>query len=106
MVNIIIDGKKLQARDNVTILQAARENGFSIPTLCYLEGLNEIGACRLCLVEVKGQQRLVSSCNTKVTEGMDISTRSAKVRMARRLNVDLNLSQHNGTCPACARNGK
>ena len=50
MVNIIIDGKKLQVRDDVTILQAARENGFSIPTLCYLEGLNEIGACRLCLV--------------------------------------------------------
>ncbi len=66
MVNIIIDGKKLQVRDDVTILQAARENGFSIPTLCYLEGLNEIGACRLCLVEVKGQHRLVSSCNTKV----------------------------------------
>ena len=69
MVNIIIDGKKLQVRDDVTILQAARENGFSIPTLCYLEGLNEIGACRLCLVEVKGQHRLVSSCNTHQSAG-------------------------------------
>ena len=77
MVNITIDGKKLQVRDDVTILQAARENGFSIPTLCYLEGLNEIGACRLCLVEVKGQHRLVSSC----------------------------LSQHNCNCPSCPRNG-
>ena len=105
MVNIIIDGKKLQVRDDVTILQAARENGFSIPTLCYLEGLNEIGACRLCLVEVKGQHRLVSSCNTKVREGMEISTRSAKVRMARRLNVELILSQHNCNCPSCPRNG-
>ena len=103
MVNIIIDGKKLQVRDDVTILQAARENGFSIPTLCYLEGLNEIGACRLCLVEVKGQHRLVSSCNTKVREGMEISTRSAKVRMARRLNVELILSQHNCNCPSCPR---
>ena len=105
MVNIIIDGKNLQVRDDVTILQAARENGFSIPTLCYLEGLNEIGACRLCLVEVKGQHRLVSSCNTKVREGMEISTRSAKVRMARRLNVELILSQHNCNCPSCPRNG-
>ena len=105
MVNIIIDGKNLQVRDDITILQAARENGFSIPTLCYLEGLNEIGACRLCLVEVKGQQRLVSSCNTKVREGMEISTRSEKVRMARRLNVELILSQHNCNCPACPRNG-
>ena len=105
MVNIIIDGKKLQVRDDVTILQAARENGFSIPTLCYLEGLNEIGACRLCLVEVKGQHRLVSSCNTKVREGMEISTRSEKVRMARRLNVELILSQHNCNCPSCPRNG-
>ena len=105
MVNIIIDGKKLQVRDDSTILQAARENGFSIPTLCYLEGLNEIGACRLCLVEVNGQQRLVSSCNTKVREGMEISTRSAKVRMARRLNVELILSQHNCNCPSCPRNG-
>jgi NADH-quinone oxidoreductase subunit G len=105
MVNIIIDGKNLQVRDDITILQAARENGFSIPTLCYLEGLNEIGACRLCLVEVKGQQRLVSSCNTKVREGMEISTRSEKVRMARRLNVELILSQHNCNCPSCPRNG-
>ena len=105
MVNIIIDKKNLQVRDDITILQAARENGFSIPTLCYLEGLNEIGACRLCLVEVKGQQRLVSSCNTKVREGMEISTRSAKVRMARRLNVELILSQHNCNCPSCPRNG-
>ena len=105
MVNIIIDGKNLQVRDDITILQAARENGFSSPTLCYLEGLNEIGACRLCLVEVKGQQRLVSSCNTKVREGMEISTRSEKVRMARRLNVELILSQHNCNCPSCPRNG-
>ncbi len=105
MVNIYIDGKNLQVRDDITILQAARENGFAIPTLCYLEGLNEIGACRLCLVEVKGQQRLVSSCNTKVKEGMEISTRSAKVRMARRLNVELILSQHNCNCPSCPRNG-
>ena len=105
MVNIILDGKKLQVRDDSTILQAARENGFAIPTLCYLEGLNEIGACRLCLVEVKGQHRLVSSCNTKVREGMEILTRSEKVRMARRLNVELILSEHNCNCPSCPRNG-
>lgn len=105
MVKIYIDGKELMVRENSTILQAARENGIPIPTLCYLEGLNEIGACRLCVVEVKGQHRLVSSCNTEVREGMEIFTRTEKVRNARRLNVQLILSQHNCNCPSCHRNG-
>ena len=87
MVNITIDGKQLQVPDNSTILQAARNNGIPIPTLCFLKDINEVGACRICVVEVKGMQRLVSSCNTKVREGMEISTRSEKVRTARRLNV-------------------
>ena len=105
MVNITIDGKQLQVPDNSTILQAARNNGIPIPTLCFLKDINEVGACRICVVEVKGMQRLVSSCNTKVREGMEISTRSEKVRTARRLNVELILSQHNMNCPTCHRNG-
>lgn len=105
MVNITIDGKQLQVPDNSTILQAARSNGIPIPTLCFLKDINEVGACRICVVEVKGMQRLVSSCNTKVREGMEISTRSEKVRTARRLNVELILSQHNMNCPTCHRNG-
>ena len=74
MVNITIDGKQMAVEENLTILQAARKAGILIPTLCYLEGLNEIGACRLCVVEVEGMNRLVSSCNTKVQEGMVVAT--------------------------------
>ena len=105
MVKIFIDDKELQVREDSTILQAARENSIPIPTLCYLEGLNEIGACRLCAVEVKGQHRLVAACNTKVRDGMEIFTRTEKVRRARRINVQLILSQHNCNCPTCVRNG-
>ena len=76
MVKIFIDDKELQVREDSTILQAARENSIPIPTLCYLEGLNEIGACRLCAVEVKGQHRLVAACNTKVRDGMEIYGKS------------------------------
>ena len=89
MVNMIIDGKQLTVKEDLTILQAARQAGIVIPTLCYLEGLNEIGACRLCVVEVEGMNRLVSSCNTKVQEGMVVATNTAKVRAARKLNTEL-----------------
>ena len=65
MISIIIDNKQLNVVEGTTILQAARDAGISIPTLCYLEGINDIGACRLCIVEVEGQTRLVPSCNTK-----------------------------------------
>jgi len=105
MVNVTIDGKQITASENQTILQAARANGIAIPTLCYLEGLNEIGACRLCVVEVEGMERLVSSCNTKVQAGMVVATNTQKVRMARKLNVELILSQHNCQCAQCSRSG-
>ena len=82
MVNITINGRLCQAEENRTILQAARENGITIPTLCYLEGVNEIGACRVCLVEVAGMERLVTACNNTIQEGMVIQTHSPKVREA------------------------
>ncbi len=105
MVNMIIDGKQLTVNEDLTILQAARQAGIVIPTLCYLEGLNEIGACRLCVVEVEGMNRLVSSCNTKVQEGMVVATNTAKVRAARKLNTELILSQHDCQCANCSRSG-
>lgn len=105
MVNIIIDGKACQAAANCTILEAARENGIDIPTLCYMKDLNEIGACRICLVEVAGMNRLVASCHTMVKEGMEIRTRTPKVQAARALNVRLILSEHACNCPTCHRNG-
>ena len=105
MVNITINGQSCRAEENRTILQAARENGITIPTLCYLEGINEIGACRVCLVEVAGIERLVTACNNTVQEGMVIQTNSPKVREARRVNVELILSQHDVQCATCVRSG-
>ena len=84
MVNITIDGRALSVPENTTILEAARLTGIEIPTLCYLKDLNEIGACRVCVVEVEGSDRLVSSCNAAVAEGMVIHTNSPKVRRVRR----------------------
>lgn len=105
MVRLTIDGREAEVLEGTTILQAARQTGVAIPTLCYLEGLNEVGACRVCVVEVEGIERLVSSCNTEVQNGMVVRTNSPRVRRARRTNVELILSQHNCACPTCVRSG-
>ena len=94
MVNLIIDNKKVKVPAGTTILDAAAINEIPIPNLCYLEGLNEIGACRVCVVEIEGINRLVTACNNVVEEGMVIYTNSPKVRETRRVNVELILSQH------------
>ena len=105
MVELTIDGKRILAQEGTTILEAARANGIRIPSLCYLRGVNEIGACRVCVVEVEGSDRLVASCNNRVAEGMVVRTNSPRVRAARRMNVELLLSQHNVNCTSCVRNG-
>ena len=105
MINIKINGKAIQAEEGKTILEAARMNGIMIPTLCYLKEINEVAACRICVVEVKGAERLVAACNTKVAEGMEIVTDSKRVLDARRDNLKLILSGHDCHCPTCARNG-
>ncbi|MBS4960110.1 MAG: [FeFe] hydrogenase, group A [Clostridiales bacterium] len=105
MVNLIIDHIPVTVPEGTTILQAARSVNIPIPTLCYLEGINNIGACRVCLVEIKGIERLHSSCNTKVAEGMEVFTNSPKVREARRINVEFILSQHDCYCVSCVRSG-
>ena len=89
MVNVTIDGKKIQVPERTRILDAARMAGVNIPTLCYWEGLNEIGACRVCVVEVEGYNKLFTACNNTVDEGMVIHTNSAKAWKARRTNVEL-----------------
>ena len=76
-----------------------------VPSLCYLKEINEIGACRVCVVEVKGVARLVTACNNLVQNGMEILTNSPRVRQARRTNVELILSQHNSSCTSCVRGG-
>lgn len=105
MVNIKINNKDYQVEEGITILEAASQAGIKIPTLCFLKGINEIGACRVCIVELKGKDTLVASCNTKVTEGMDILTNSPKVRQARRTNVEFILAKHNTNCTSCTRSG-
>ena len=105
MVNIRINGKAVNAAEGATILSAAASAGIEIPHLCYLEGINEIGACRVCVVEVKGVHKLIPACECTVEEGMEIETNSPRVREARRVNVQLILSQHDCTCATCVRSG-
>ncbi len=105
MVNIKINGVPLSVEEGKTILQAARENGFLIPTLCYLHEVNEVAACRICVVEIKGCERLAAACNTPVAEGMEILTASKRVLEARKNNLELILSEHDCHCPTCVRSG-
>ena len=105
MVNIKINGTDIAVQNGSTILQAAARAGIPIPHLCYLRDTNEIGACRICVVEVEGTERLVPACNTRVVEGMSIHTNTPRVREARKTNLRLILSQHNSTCTTCIRSG-
>lgn len=105
MVNLTIDGKQISVEENTTIMEAAAQNGIPIPHLCYLKGINEIAACRVCVVELEGKERLITSCNNVAKEGMVLYTNSPKVRRHRRTNVELILAQHNCECVTCARSG-
>ncbi len=104
MVTLTIDKRTVQVPSGTTVLEAAKSIGMRIPTLCYLPGINEIGACRVCVVELKGSDKLVTACNTVVQEGMEVSTATPRVRHARRMTVELLLTQHDCDCPTCFRN--
>ena len=105
MVNFRIDGRDMTATKGTTILKAAESAGIPIPHLCFLKDINEIAACRMCMVEVEGTDRLVPACNTEVLEGMEIRTNSPRIREARKTNLRLILSQHNSNCTTCVRSG-
>ena len=105
MVNIKINGVPVQVKEGTTILKAAAGANMPVPSLCYLEGINEIGACRVCVVEVEGIDKLVTACNNPVQEGMVVHTNSPRVRSARRTNLRLILSQHDCQCAFCVRSG-
>ena len=105
MVTIELDGRKLRVPEGTTILEAAQSANIPIPHLCYLKDVNEIAACRMCMVEVEGTERLQPACNTQAAEGMVIRSNSPKVRQARRTNLRLILSQHNSNCTVCVRSG-
>lgn len=105
MVNLTIDGKLISVNENTTIMEAAAQNDIRIPKLCYLKGINEIAACRVCVVELEGKEKLITSCNNIAEEGMVIYTNSPKVRKHRKTIVKLLLSQHDCKCATCIRNG-
>lgn len=105
MVNLTIDGKAISVEENTTIMEAAAANGIPIPKLCYLKGINEIAACRVCVVELEGKDRLITSCNNVAKDGMVIHTNSPKVRRHRRTTVEMILSQHDCECVTCPRSG-
>ena len=105
MVNFKIDGRELSVSPGTTILKAAEKAGVPIPHLCFLKDINEIAACRMCIVEVEGTHRLVPACNTEVLEGMSVRTNSPRVRQARKTNLRLLLSQHDSNCTVCVRSG-
>src|SRR3954447_24753825 len=105
VVTLKVDDKDVSARADETILQVARENGIDIPTMCYLEGLSGWGACRLCLVEIKGTPKLLPACVTRVTEGMEVTTESPRLRKYRRMVVEMLFSERNHVCSVCVSNG-
>jgi bidirectional [NiFe] hydrogenase diaphorase subunit len=102
---LTIDETDISARAEQTILEAAREHNIDIPTLCHLEGLSEVGACRLCLVEVKGARRLLPACITRVEEGMEVTTHSPKIDRYRKMVLELFFAERNHVCSVCVANG-
>ena len=105
MVNLKIDNIPVSVPEGTTILEAARSVNIEIPTLCYLKGMNEIAACRICCVELVGHDRLIPACDNVVADGMEVLTNSHKVREARRSNLRLLLSHHDVSCTNCTRSG-
>ena len=105
MVKLMINGQEVSVKNGTTIMDAAEKVGIHIPHLCYLKGINEIGACRVCVVEIKGMEKLVTACNTVCEDGMEIFTNSPRVRRYRRINVELILSDHNANCASCIKSG-
>ena len=105
MVTLTINGQTVQVPAGTTILEAAEKAGIKIPTLCYLKDINKIAACRMCVVEVEGSDRLAAACDTPVEGGLVVHTNTPKVRKARRVNMELLLSQHASYCSTCIRSG-
>ena len=105
MIKLNIDGNDIEVEEGTTLLEVARKINIDIPTLCYMKGINEIGDCRMCLVEIEGRRNLVASCIQKAEEGMVVRTNTEKVYNARRTMLQLILSEHNRSCLSCTRNG-
>ena len=104
-VKLTIDGKEVEVNEGITVLQAAKQIGIDIPTLCFLKDVNQAGECRICIVEIEGRRGFVPSCRTIVEEGMKIKTNTIELNEARRIILDLILSAHHRDCLTCVRNG-
>ena len=105
VVTLKLNGQDVSGREGETILELARENNISMPTLCQIDGLSNVGACRLCLVEVAGIRRLLPACTTLVSEGMDIKTDSERLAKYRRMIVEMLFAEGNHICSVCVANG-
>jgi len=102
---LTIDGKEVSARAGQTILEVAREHDIDIPTLCHLDGLSDVGACRLCLVEIKGLNKLLPACVATVEEGMEVSTATERLKKHRKTILELLFAERNHICSVCVANG-
>lgn len=102
---LTINNQLVSAREGETVLDAARDAGIAIPTLCHLDGVSDVGACRLCLVEIGGSSRLQPACVTKVAEGMQVQTNTARLQAYRRMLVELLFAERNHVCSVCVANG-
>jgi len=102
---LVIDGKDVSGRAGQTILEVARENSIDIPTLCHLDGLGDVGACRLCLVEIKGSNKLLPACVATVEEGMEVNTATERLQKHRRTILELLFAERNHICAVCVANG-
>ena len=105
MVTLNINGQQVSVPEKTTIMEAAEKIGIHIPHLCFLKDINEIGACRVCLVEVEGMDKRVPACDTECREGMEVVTNSPRLRKIRRINVELILSDHKSECTSCVKSG-
>ena len=105
-IKVTIDGRKCKAYEGQTILEVAREYGIDIPTLCYLKEINEIGACRMCIVEIEGVRGYKPACTEKIFEGMVVRTHTEDLIKTRKNTLELILSNHNKKCLTCIRNTK
>ena len=104
-MRLTIDGRNVEAAEGMTILAAAKTASIEIPTLCYLEGISDIGACRLCVVEVEGRKNLAPACATRCTDGMVVRTSTLRVMNARKIVAELILSDHPNECLTCPKSG-
>ena len=105
-VNLKVNGVSVTVPEGTRILDAAVKAGFKVPTLCYMKDLCNESSCRICVVEIKNNRKLMTACSTVVAEGMEVFTNTPKVRASRKITLELMLSNHHKECLSCVRSGK